>query len=171
MTTPQLKLHREAALNPEAFVFERVEWNFKGDCDENLQIQGKTGSWCKPPSFAKKTAGFALALVCCPNCTGVSALAKGVTVIDGMGKLSPDFQCTHPRCGFRRIAYVDMWLEKKLYAMSYWERGKIAHKYTHAKDLGEAVLHLGARREDVIAIAPAIGFFVNDKKGDDLSTD
>lgn len=172
----RFEVDRANAVNPQAFVFARQEWTFTGDSPQTLSLDGPPGSWTKPPELlAHGPFEHVFAFVRCPHCHGYTALHDQVHKIGVHdGKLSPDFG--HQGCSFRRIAYLDNWNDKKLYAMSFHNRkGDIEIFYSHADNQAEARMHLGGgiRAEDVIAIAPAIGLFVDeaaDKTGTVLVT-
>jgi len=185
-STPRHEVDRRNAVHPEAFVFSRSKWEFRGSTMESFGIVPASiepGSWSKPPEWMGKYAtahGKVRAWVSCPNCGGVSMICDGVTRSDILGKLTPDFICTHGACGFHRTAYLDNWNDRVLYACSYWGRGargpEIKIHYTHGNSVAMARAELGAscRDEDVIAIGPAVGFFVDekaDRQGNILTAD
>lgn len=179
---PRYEVDRQNAVNPNAFIFARTEWEFEGDHPESMLIHPHSvepGSWSKPPSFFARytmSCGKIYALVSCPNCHGVSMVADRVTKCDIKGHMTPDFKCMHPDCGFHRTAYLDNWNDRVLYACSYWKGANLEIAYVHGNTPAMARLELGAscKDEDIVAIGPAIGFFVDeqaDKTGRILSAD
>jgi hypothetical protein len=179
---PRYQVDRQNALHPQAFIFARAEWQIEGDHPDSLVIHPASvepGSWCKPPEWFSRYAmscGKVYAFASCPSCRGVLMIADRVTKCDLLGHLTPDFACTHSGCGFRRIAYLDNWNDRVLYACSYWEGACIKIAYTHGNTPAMARRELGAscRDEDIIAIGPAIGFFVDeeaDRTGNILTAD
>jgi hypothetical protein len=179
---PRYQVDRQNALHPQAFIFARAEWTIEGDHPDSLVIHPASvepGSWCKPPEWFSRYAmscGKVYAFISCPNCHNVSMVADRVTKCDLLGHLTPDLACTHSGCGFRRVAYLDNWNDRVLYACSYWEGANIKIAYTHGNTVAMARRELGAscRDEDIIAIGPAIGFFVDeeaDRTGNILTAD
>lgn len=173
----RVSVDRQNAVSKDAYVFPKSEdWVFQGDAPQTLQMDGEPGTWSKPPEVLAGLAfGVIQALIRCPNCFGVSILAKSVTQIDEKGRLYPDFSCTHHACNFRRVTYLDEWNDKTLYALAFVRRDRIELLYTHATTVEDAAKELvGIPRESVIAIGPAIGFFVDeqaDKNGSILRAD
>jgi hypothetical protein len=165
----KVEVDRRNAVNLNAFVFARSgDWGFVGEAPEELAMSPVPGTWTKPPQVLKDLVGAfgsLLAFVSCPKCKGVSGLFDGVTEIDSLGKLCPDF--AHQGCDFHRQAYLDRWSDKPLYAMSYHDRknrGAITIFYTHAETVLEARMGIpDVAPQDVIAIGPAIGVFVDEK--------
>lgn len=118
--------------------------------------------------------GKVYAFVSCPQCRQVVMLADRVTKCDILGHLQPDF--AHQGCEFRRVAYLDNWNDRVLYACSYWKGANLEIAYVHGNTPAMARLELGAscKDEDIVAIGRAIGFFVDeqaDKTGLILSAD
>jgi hypothetical protein len=106
-------------------------------------------------------------------------LHKQVHAIDRLGRVTVngdgDFQCPYSkhgqRCGFHRKIYLDEWGNKPLYACAVERDGKPEIHYMHASTQAEARVHLGPGHYTIVAIGRAIGFFVHDKHGEDLSAD
>ncbi len=166
---------RTPAIAVDAMVFRREEWplrtTFRGS-----EIAGVSGTWS--PRHANM-ADFVLALVCCPKCQKPSILHSRVHKISSLGKVSPSFICKYMdgniSCDFHRNVFLDEWSKRKpLYACSVMRNGKIEISYCHANTVLEATVELGLQSDRgarVIAVGRAIGFFVNDKIGNDLSVD
>jgi hypothetical protein len=167
-STPRYEVDRQNAVDPRAFIFSRAEWEFEGDHPDSLVIHPHSvepGSWSKPPSFFERYSmsfGRVFAFASCPKCGSASMLADRVTKCDLLGHLTPDFH--HQGCDFRRPSYLDNWNDRVLYACSFWRAGKIEIFYTHGNTPQMARAELGAscRDEDIIAVGPAIGFFVDE---------
>jgi hypothetical protein len=184
----RLEVLRQNAVDDEAYIFPKEEWVFSGDHPQTMQISPVPGTWCPPPEMLSGSAfGKILALVSCPNCRNVSAFTSSVFEITQKGEVSPDFQCGHAaagligplrrRCDLHKRVLLDEWNDKRLYACSYLDHAgkepRIRILYTHATTYEGARLELGASvaDSDIIAIGPAVGFFVDDRKGDILSAD
>ena len=165
----RVEVDRRNAVNPSVYVFAKSEdWNFQGEAPEELCMVPVPGTWTKPPAVLKELVGAfgsMLALVSCPKCKGVSALFDGVTEVDSLGKLSPDF--THQGCDFHRPCYLDRWADKPLYALSFHDRAnrmRVETFYTHADTVSEARFALPNVPDcDLIGIGLAIGVFVDEK--------
>lgn len=159
---------RSPSLIVRPFIFPKADWAFTGEGEQRM-IQGVPGTWHDRWPGAPH---WLLGLVCCPNCHNVSTLGKQVHQVDHVGKLSPSFQCKYGTCTFHRDAYLDDWNNKPLYAMAVERDGKCPEiHYTHAHSAEEARIQLGSGNYHIAAIGRAIGFFVDDKEGLDLSAD
>jgi len=104
-----------------------------------------------------------LALLTCPKCREVNALAKGVTKIDSLGKLIPNFVCGVSTCKFTAEVYLDKFHDKPLYALALENGERIELSYTHANNVKEASLAVSGKLLSgwrVIGIGPAIGYHV-----------
>jgi hypothetical protein len=151
----------------DAFVFPKSnDWEWT----EN-SISGVPGTWHERIEGMPK---WTLALICCPN-NHVSILGSQVSKVSSIGKVYPSYQCRpptgHGTCSFHRNAYLDRWNKKPLYACAIERDGKPEMIYTHASTQAEARIQLGPGNYRIVAIGPAIGYFVADKKGDVLTTD
>ena len=155
-----------ASLVIQPFIFEKGDWEFSGE-----SVCGIPGTWDKLANGLETPN--VLALVCCPNCHNISVIHRQVSCIDGLGKITPSFICKYERCEFHRDAYLDLWNNKPLYAMAIVRRGKQEMMYTHASTADEARVQLGymGPGEYIIGIGRAIGYFLEDKKGDVLNVD
>ena len=109
------------------------------------------------------------ALVSCPKCKEVNAVAHQVSTIDKLGKICPRYICGYKHCRYSCEIYLDEFHDKVLYAIALQDGKRIQLQYTHAKTVEEASRGIDRRRWSVIGIGPAIGYFVDDKKGDQLS--
>ena len=153
--------------DPSVVVLERADKWFP---NENGILRGIKGTWIRTssPDIAKILSPVpnhkCFALVCCPRCGTIFALSHEHHEIDAEGKVSfskgyqKDIRCT--RCDFARVLYLDRYWDKPLYCMVYRERDIVKFLYTHATNQKEARKAMGHRKYTVIAIAPAIGFFV-----------
>jgi hypothetical protein len=177
LRSARVEVDRRNAVNPGIFIFAKsTEWGFVGETPEELAMTPVPGTWTKPPQVLKDLMGAfgsLLAFVSCPKCKGVSGLFDGVTEVDGLGKMSPDF--THQGCDFHRPCFLDRWNDKPLYALSFHDRAdkmRVAIFYTHADTVSEARMGIpNVPPQDIIAIGPAIGVFVDegaDRSGNTL---
>lgn len=159
-------------VNPEAFVFKEETWE-RQDIGGQIAFNGPSGSWFLPAPEVLKALRIH-ALVRCPTCLGISALHKRVTKVSRVGKLMPDFVCTHTphgiRCTFQRVCYLDNWNKKPLYAAALehptisggW-RTEIV--YCHAVTVEEVRRHVAPPGSRVVSVGRAIGFFQDDQTG------
>jgi hypothetical protein len=176
MQTPQklrqarVEVDRRNALDTRVYFFAKSDdWNFQGDSPQTLAFSPVPGTWTKVPEVLTNLVssfGKLQAFASCPKCHVVSGLLSGVTDIDELGKLTPDFRCMGHGCGFARPAHLDKWNDKVLYALSYHDRRnrmKIELHYTHADTVRQARLGIpDVADKDIIAIGPAIAFFVDE---------
>lgn len=161
------------SLSIRPFVFRKADWSYVKNGEGRPGIESAIpGTWDTGPIHSPS---WLLAIVCCPACRGLSMLRKEIHAIDSLGKISPDLYCPYnkngQRCGFHRKAYLDEWNKKTLYACAVERNGKPEIHYMHAKDQKEARIHLGPGNYHIVAIGRAIGFFVHDAHGEDLSAD
>jgi len=161
------QIDRSKALSLDIFTFAK---------SDNWQIRGSGPSLAIKPDKPGTWFFFKGIYVSCPNCGCIAFLHPSVTKIDKLGKLSPDFICpsrygkTGRRCDFHRSSFLDKWSTgKRLYACAGIQDGKPVIIYTHAASQQEARRELGTLLSSIQAIAPAIGFVVNDKDGKLLS--
>jgi hypothetical protein len=171
----RVEVDRRNAVNPGIFIFAKsTEWGFVGETPEELAMNPVPGTWTKPPQVLKDLVGAfgsLLAFVSCPKCKGVSGLFDGVTEVDALGKMSPDF--THQGCDFHRPCFLGMWSDKLLYALSFHDRAnsmRIETFYTHADNVSEARMGIpNVPPQDIIGIGLAIGVFVDEGAAKDGS--
>jgi hypothetical protein len=147
------------------------DWRFT-DQDDQIAIFPERESWTRIPKEIEQSAAL-LALLCCPSCVQVNALHTMKHQIDALGHVRPGFQCATQGCEFNCDLWLDRWNNKPLYAMSYQRGGKVHIVYTNASTQAEARMMLGAaaKNSEIIAIAPAIGFFIENKEGTLLSAE
>lgn len=161
-----------ASLVVRPFVFRKADWIYYGDESNRQTVRGTPGTWDTGPIHKPD---WLLGIVCCPACSGLSMIHRKVHTIDELGHITPDLRCPYnkngQRCGFHRKVYLDEWNKKALYACAVERNGKPEIHYMHADNQREARLHLGPGNYQIVAIGRAIGFFVHDSHGEDLSTD
>lgn len=160
------------SVGDQPFIFKEETWERK-EIAGQIAFNGPPGSWYLPPIDILKSLRIH-ALVRCPACLGISALHKRVTQINRVGKLSPDFVCTHTvrgiRCTFQRVAYLDNWNKKPLYAAAL-EHPTVAGGwrteivYCHASTVEEARKYVSPPGSRVVSVGRAIGFFQDDQTG------
>lgn len=169
-----------AITRPEPFFFGKADWPV--DKRGAIASQPPPGSWydieASPLKHMFRRMG-ASALYCCPLCKGVRALTHAHHKIAKDGKVSM-IDGTPIECGigceFRRECYFLKWADKTLYAFAI-ERlidGKMTPmmRYTHGKDEAEARKNIIIRPCDkLVACAPVIGYYVEDKVGNVLNVD
>lgn len=155
----------------EPIILKRELWHIKRT-ERGFQPVHVKETWSPKPKFLPDNF---LALVGCPKCGMPSALSKDIHEIDRLGKVTPSFICKFivdgRVCNFNRTLYLDEWSKKPLYCCVVLERGKVEKYYVNAETQAEARVELGDGPYKVIAIGRAIALFVNDKKGEQLSTD
>ena len=110
-----------------------------------------------------------LALFSCPNCQVITGVDTRVSKVDHLGKLTPRFRCVP--CGFYGDIYFDEYHNKPLYALALVniQKKEIELHYTHADTQVEASKGIDLRLFNVIGIARAIGYKVNDTQGKELT--
>jgi hypothetical protein len=110
-----------------------------------------------------------LALFCCPSCQVITGADIRVSKIDHLGKLVPQFHCVP--CKFYGDIYFDEYHNKPLYALALINNKKkeIELHYTHADNQADASKGINLTEYSVIGIGRAIGYMVDDKKGNELS--
>jgi hypothetical protein len=177
MGTKTLHVQSASAVEPEPYVFPKKEWTFRGHDPQTMKIEAIPGSWTPIPEKLKVTLKDYHGFASCPSCQGVSLFHKNVTTVDNDGRVHPDFQCNYmmphnrQRCEFHRVTFLDLWNDKPLYACCILRGGRREMLYTHASTQAEARTQLGPGDYTIVAIGRAIGWFVEDKKGDVLSAD
>jgi hypothetical protein len=178
-TTPpkmEYEIDRSPSLVVESVVLARAgedgkdAWTFSNE-DGRLGVQFVPMTWTTPPDGMPASM---LALVCCPNCRGVMALARGVHAVDPVtGRVRPDL--IHKKCGFHRRVHLDRWNRKPLYACAIERRGRDGRyhpevTYCSADTQDEARFHLGLGDYRIVAVGRAIGFFAS-KDGREVGAD
>jgi hypothetical protein len=167
-----MQIDRSPTINVDPVFLPKGEWEFVKDVvlpypQLNSYVPG---TWIKPESWMDRRI---VAAFSCPNCKEIRFLMKGIHDVDHMGKVSPTVQCKAGNCTFHRRVYLDRWNKKPLYAVAIenWN-GKSwtpEIRYTHADTEAEARFMMGDGPFRIVAAAPAIGFFVEDKVGDKLN--
>lgn len=166
----KVELDRSPSLVIDPFIFAKSdEW----ENTENA-IKAIPGTW--RPRYPELPS-YVMALVCCPF-GHIAILHSSVSKVDYLGKVTPSYQCRikDGTCSFHRNAYLDRWNKKPLYACAIERREKNSGVfkpeviYTHASNQAEARIQLGPGDDyRIVAIGPAIGYFVKDKLGNLLS--
>ena len=176
--------------------FASATWDAQDVVGGKLALKGVRGTWQdvrplreedgKAPAelaraeIAKAVPTAYRALLCCPSCGTISALVKNVHTFSNRGVVSPTFECSSKVCAFKANVTLEGWNKKPLYAVAIevtLPNGAIAPEihYTHADTDAEARQQCGsafpAGSMRIVGCGPAIGFFVNDSKGDALSAD
>lgn len=179
--SPSFEIRQTASMAVRPAVLKRAEW----DVVPNGNIIPQKGTWHAHIERRTPTDVTVIAFLGCPSCGNKIVLSQSkdaatilskwfgrtmpvIHAIDRLGKVSPDVLCMNGSCDFHRTVYLDRWNQTKpLYAMAYTRgaHGRIEIAYTHATNQHEARLHLGAGNFRIIDIAPAIGFFVDEKTG------
>jgi hypothetical protein len=184
--SPSFEIHQTASIAVRPVVLPRAYWPSSTTIGGRGVVPQK-GTWYGHVSRGTSDLSTTVvAMISCPACGGLNILthseaaAKAVGKmlgrpvvpvahqIDSTGRVSPDLLCMHGSCDFHRTVYLDRWNKTKpLYAIVYTRgpHGRIEIAYAHAVDQKEARLHLGAGDYRIIDIAPAIGFFVDEKTG------
>jgi hypothetical protein len=191
MTQPSYQVHASASLEVQAHVLRRAEWASERVIGRGDALTPIPDTWYGHKVRGRAAHDFVLvAMIACPKCGGMNILshspeaARAISAmtgravppvaqqIDHLGKVSPDFRCMHPGCGFHRKVYLDRWNKTKpLYACAFIDmklpvkQRKIEIAYSHAIDAREARFHLGPGKFHVIATGPAIGFHVDERTG------
>ena len=176
--THTASVNRTESANGEAAILRKSDWKWEpveGTTVPKL-IESVPATWCLRPDGMSKVI---LAIFSCPNCHGVRALIDGIHTINPFGLVQPDLDCggdTTRHCSYHRKTYLDRWNRKPLYAcaLETWDRGHQRWTpemvYTHATTQEEATRQLGPTTSGklyrIVAIAPALGFFVTDGKDD-----
>lgn len=163
--------------DPSTFVAKLAdEWEY----DEVNGLRGPKGTWVRATNgeverlLRSLPANRVFALVCCPKCGTIFALSHEHHEVDEDGKITFTgrgkgvIRCT--KCDFARTLYLDRYWNRPLYCLVYREKrpGAITKfLYTHAANQKEARKSMGPLNDgtkgkniQVIACAPAIGFFV-----------
>ncbi len=177
-----VEIQTHASLNARPIALARATWEIE-ETARGRAVRPVKATWT-----VQKIRGAIVPLIGCPNCGGLTMLVtrdmveKGVVTgvgarkvheIDRYGKVTPDVKCmggTSPGgpCDFHRTVYLDKWNRlKPLYAVAYTKPGslKIEIAYCHASNQREARIHLGHEKIRLIAIGPAVGFFVDEATG------
>lgn len=167
-----------ASLNTQVLIVPRGEWKWEEAAPDSPArtpqlVEHVPCTWIEPLDWMAKEI---VAIFSCPNCREVRILTKRVHEISSAGEVKPDLQCKGQlgKCTFHRKVFLDRWKNLPLYACAIECIGKFGRipriVYTHAKNPTEAAFMLGARVDgmvyDIVAIGPAIGFFVADGKDD-----
>ena len=194
MTGATATVHREnSSIVTRPAILDHAKWETTTGADGRLGLRPVKGTW---HAHIVRTPGSTdtavVPLIGCPTCGGLTILTPGEKAaiavgrmlgkrvpvahsIDLFGKVSPDVQCMHGRCDFRRTVYLDRWTAtgKPLYCIVYTTApsDKLEFAYAHATNRREAAEHLGRNQAHVIIeVAPAVGFWQDERTGK-LSTD
>ena len=170
------------AKTQDPIFLKKADWGVRAD---GGFPQPPPGTWFDPKGIRAFRQLHSFALYCCPKCKGVRALPMAGFKITREGlvttRAGDDVACgtdarTRIPCDFRRETYLLGWGDKALYACAIerFEQGtyKAVIRYTHADTLAEARKQfvLGVR-DRIVALAPCIAYFVEDKEGLILNVD
>lgn len=149
-------------IKDKTIVLPKKDWDFKLHNGQIEQVKPIPESWfdVRPHYISNNGVPQILALVCCPKCKDVNAIASHITKIDVLGKLSPMFRCGFKTCRFTSTIYLDRYNDKTLYALALENGKRIELHYTHASSIEEASKVVDIRKWRVIGIGPAIGYHV-----------
>lgn len=166
---PQTKSH-VSFTEVESYVFKKGIWEYR-QAELGRTVQGIPGTWTPKYDGAPD---WLLAMISCPACGTNLLLHHRIHEINRLGRIFPDTECSG--CSFHRTCYLDQWGDKTLYAAAITVDGIPEIQYMHANSVPEARLHLGpltreGKKIHVVAVGPAIGHFVHDEHGEQLSAD
>lgn len=150
---------------------------------DGASIEPRPGTWSLPPLAVRETFQHAakevVGLFACPHCNTACLFTRDQIEVDGVNHTAvlKLFRCAN--CPLVCKAVFEEWDRRKLYCVAYETRSPngviVANKeYNHAVDQQDAQHqfiegHRGDPIVRVVGVALAIGFFVNDTKGDKLS--
>jgi hypothetical protein len=152
-------------------VLPKQKWDIVVRQGQIEQVKPIPHSWFNIQEVASSHLAVpnVLALLCCPKCKDVNAVAWQINTINSLGKICPRFICGYHSCRYSCEIYLDEYHKKTLYALALEDGKKIELRYTHADNAREASLGVDLRKWRVIGIGPAIGYHVEDKQGMVLS--
>lgn len=158
--------------------FACVAWEVIGP-----SIKPIPGTWTLPPHVLRETFQHltkeVVGLFSCPHCNTPVMLTRDQVEVDAVKRVASLelFRCA--KCPFACKAVFQEWDKRKLYCVAFEtptaDGGIEANKqYFHAIDLADAnhqfrESHRGVPIIRIVGVAPVIGFFINDSKGDKLS--